>query len=222
MCTPMRRTEPKDLQQMILDGLERLTLVIRADASRLAAPLGINAAQDGILRLLRARPEGLRVQALAEHLNVRQPTVTDSLAALERKGLIHRLIDPVDRRAVIVKSFNALPQAKTAVATHTAAAVAELSEGEQTSLLKTLIKLIRSLQLRNAIPPQRMCVTSKYFCPNTYPDERAPHHCAFVDAAFGDRALRLDCADHEQAEASIAARNWRTLAATGALHEPRT
>jgi DNA-binding MarR family transcriptional regulator len=158
----MRRREPKDLQQKILDGLERLTLVIRADARRLAAPLGLNAAQDGILRLLRVRPEGLRVKALAEHLNIRQPTVTDSLAALERKGLIHRPIDPVDRRAVMVKSFNALPQAKTAVATHTAAAVAELSEAEQTSLLKTLIKLIRSLQLRNAMPPQRMCVTCKY------------------------------------------------------------
>jgi hypothetical protein len=64
MCALMRRTEPKDLQQKILDGLERLTLVIRADARRLAAPLGINAAQDGILRLLRARPEGLRYKRL--------------------------------------------------------------------------------------------------------------------------------------------------------------
>src|SRR5262249_54050062 len=143
-------------------GLERLALVMRADARRSASPLGINAAQDAILHLLRARPEGLRVQALAGHLNVRQPTVTDSLLALERKGFIQRLSDPSDGRATIVKlAQGALANAKAAVSLHTAAAVAELSETEQTSLLKTLIKLIRSLQLRNAIPPQRMCVTCK-------------------------------------------------------------
>jgi hypothetical protein len=55
-----------------------------------------------------------------------------------------------------------------------------------------------------------------------YPDERAPHHCAFVDAAFGDWALRLDRADHEEAGASVAAGNWKTFVATGAPQEPRT
>jgi hypothetical protein len=30
-------------------------------------------------------------------------------------------------------------------------------------------------------------------------DAEAPHHCAFVDAAFGDAALRMDCADHQDA-----------------------
>jgi DNA-binding MarR family transcriptional regulator len=194
----------------ILDGLERLSLVMRGDARRAAAALGINAAQDAILRLLLARPNGLRVQELANHLNVRQPTITDSLSALERKGLIERLADPDDGRAIIVQAaHNALPRAKTAMPMHTAAALAELSEAEQTSLLKTLIKLIRSLQLQNAIPPQRLCVTCKYFHPNVHPDARAPHHCAFVDAAFGDGALRLDCSDQEQAEAAEAARNWR-------------
>ncbi|MER3418788.1 MAG: MarR family transcriptional regulator, partial [Chloroflexota bacterium] len=26
-----------------------------------------------------------------------------------------------------------------------------------------------------------------------------PHHCAFVDAPFGDRSIRLDCPDHAPA-----------------------
>jgi len=219
----MSQTEPTDLRQKILDGLERLALVMRADARRQAAPLGINAAQDAILRLLAAHPEGLRVQALAEHLGVRQPTITDSLSALERKGFIQRLADPADGRATIVRAASdALPQAKAAVSTHTAAAVAELSDEERTSLLKTLIKLIRSLQLRNAIPPQRMCVTCKYFRPFAHSKGSAPHHCAFVDAAFGDRALRLDCADHEEAGAGVAARNWKEFVARRASQEART
>jgi hypothetical protein len=79
--------------------------------------------------------------------------------------------------------------------------------------LQILIKLIRGLQLRDAVPPQRMCVTCKYFRPNMYPGAAAPHHCAFVNAAFGAAALRLDCSDHEEAGAAEAARNWEIFAA---------
>jgi DNA-binding MarR family transcriptional regulator len=219
----MNETEAKDLKQKILDGLERLSVVIRADARRQAAPLGINAAQDAVLRLLRAHPEGLRVQALAGHLNVRQPTVTDSLFALERKGFIQRLADPADGRAIIVKTVpGAMSQVKAALPMHAAAAIAELRADEQTTLLRMLIKLIRSLQLRNAIPPQRMCVTCKYFRPYAHPKRDAPHHCAFVDAPFGDEALRLDCSDHEEAEGAVAARNWKSFVAPSTREEALT
>jgi DNA-binding MarR family transcriptional regulator len=214
------QAEAADLRQKILGGLERLAVLMRADARRSAAQVGINPAQDAILHLLRARPQGLRVQELARHLNVRQPTITDSLSALERKGLIERRADPADGRAAIVKlGREGLPlgqPARTAALSQTAAALAELSEAEQRSLLKMLIKLIRALQLRNAIPPQRMCVTCRYFGPNMYPGADAPHHCGFVNAAFGAAALRLDCADHEEAGAVEAARNWEIFAATSA------
>jgi hypothetical protein len=39
-----------------------------------------------------------------------------------------------------------------------------------------------------------------------HPEAAEPHHCAFVDAPFGNRALRLDCAEHEQAVAPEMAR----------------
>jgi len=200
------------LHERLLDGLERLASVMRADARRSAAPLGINMAQDAILRLLTARPSGLRVRAIAEHLGVRQPTVTDSLIAMERKGLIERRADPSDARATIATAAPAaLPKLAASAPAHAAAVLAELTEVEQASLLKTLIKLIRGLQLRQAIPPQRLCVTCKYFRPNAHPGAEAPHHCAFVDAPFGDRALRLDCAEHEEAGSVLAARNWEAF-----------
>lgn len=192
-----------------MDGLERLASVMRADVRRSAALRRLNPAQDAILRLLLARPTGVRVSALAGHLGVRQPTITDSVIALERKGLVCRQADAVDARAVVVKVMpNARPQKALECTSHIAAALADLSEAEQASLLKTLIKLIRNLQLRKAIPPQRLCVTCKYFRPNVHPQPEAPHHCAFVDAPFGDRALRLDCAEHEPANSAEQARNW--------------
>jgi hypothetical protein len=66
-----------------------------------------------------------------------------------------------------------------------------------------------------------MCVTCKYFRPNVHPDKRAPHHCAFIDAAFGDEALRLDCAEHEQAGAAESARLWNEFLARRTLPEVR-
>lgn len=216
----MSRTEAANLRQKILDGLERLALVMRADARRNAAALGINAAQDAILRLLLSRHQGMRVQQIANHLKVSQPAITDSLSALERKGLAQRLPDPGDGRATLVNPARSIRTRNSrAQSSHAAAAIAELSEDEQTSLLTTLIKLIRSLQLQNAIPPQRLCVTCKYFRPHVHQDAHAPHHCAFVDAAFGDSALRLDCRDHQEADAPQAARNWKIYEGSGHCRE---
>jgi DNA-binding MarR family transcriptional regulator len=184
---------------------------MRAEVRRSVASRGLNPAQDAILRLLLARPAGLRVRVLAGHLGVRQPTVTGSVIALERKGLVRRQADPADARSTIVKVTPEALAPATAVPSLAAAALADLSEAEQASLLKTLIKLIRSLQLRHAIPPQRICVTCKYFRPNVHPEAAEPHHCAFVDAPFGNRALRLDCAEHGQAGAPEMARNWNAF-----------
>ncbi|MGH6868877.1 MAG: MarR family winged helix-turn-helix transcriptional regulator [Methylocella sp.] len=210
------------MRERLLDGLERLASVMRADVRRSAAPRGLNPAQDAILQLLLARPAGVRVSALARHLGVRQPSVTDSVIALERKGLVYRQADPADARATIVKvTPEACMQPAAAVPSLAAASLADLSEAEQASLLITLIKLIRSLQLRQAIPPQRLCVTCKYFRPNVHPEPEAPHHCAFVDAPFGDRALRLDCAEHEQAGAPEMARNWNAFMTPRPRHEVR-
>ncbi|MGH6795275.1 MAG: MarR family winged helix-turn-helix transcriptional regulator [Methylocella sp.] len=218
----MAGMEPIALRERLLDGLERLASVMRADVRRSAAPRGLNPAQDAILRLLLARPAGVRVSALAGHLGVRPPTVTDSVIALERKGLVCRQSDPSDARAIVVRvTPDARPQKAPDEPSHTAAALAELSETEQIQLLKTLIKLIRSLQLRQAIPPQRICVTCKYFRPNVHPEPEAPHHCAYVDAPFGDRALRLDCAEHEQAVAPEMARNWNAFMTPRPRHEVR-
>jgi DNA-binding MarR family transcriptional regulator len=214
----MTQAETTSLRERLLDGLERFALVMRADARRNASPRGLNPTQGAILRILAARPAGLRVRALAEHLGVRQPTVTDSVIALERKGLVRRHIDPADARATIVKAMpGALTEPAAKIRSQAAAALADLSEAEQIALLKILMKLIRSLQLRNAIPPQRLCITCKYFRPNVHPEANAPHHCAYVNAPFGDRALRLDCAEHEPATAAEVARNWETFL-TAPLH----
>jgi len=57
-----------------------------------------------------------------------------------------------------------------------------------------------------------MCVTYRYCRPHVHADPLHPHHCAFVDAACGDRDLRVDCPDHASAPDREASRAWKTFA----------
>jgi hypothetical protein len=58
-----------------------------------------------------------------------------------------------------------------------------------------------------------MCVSCRFFRPFQHDDLARPHHCAFVDAPFGDGELRLDCPDFQTAGADQAALNWQIFRA---------
>jgi hypothetical protein len=90
-------------------------------------------------------------------------------------------------------------------------AVDTLDAAEQAALLRALVKVIRSLQVAGDVPLQRMCVSSRYFRPYAHDDELNPHHCAYVDAPFGDRYLRLNCEEHVEANADDKAVAWHVF-----------
>jgi hypothetical protein len=96
--------------------------------------------------------------------------------------------------------------------TSTERALETLSTSEQTALLQLVIKTIRALQIAGAISPQRMCVTCRHFRPYVHDDARTPHHCAYVDAAFGAEALRLDCGEHDALTAIDGEIVWKEYA----------
>jgi hypothetical protein len=172
--------------EVFVDLFDRSPIIMKTTALR-------DRLMDGLDRFASAMRTEVRRTVASRGLNPAQDAILRMLLA----------------RATIVKvTPEALTKPAAAVPSLAAAALADLSEAEQVRLLKTLIKLIRSLQLRHAIPPQRLCVSCKYFRPNVHPEAEAPHHCAFVDAPFGDGALRLDCAEHEQASAPEIAQNW--------------
>ena len=100
----MAGMETTALRDRLIDGLDRFASAMRCEVRRSNASRGLNPAQGAVLRMLLARPAGLRVRVLAAHLGVRQPTVTGSVIALERKGLVRRQTDPTDARATIVKA----------------------------------------------------------------------------------------------------------------------
>lgn len=200
---------PLSINYRIREGLARMAMIARLDEWNRAKASGVNPTQLAILTLLEGRGSGMGVKDVAAHLGVSQPTATDSILALEKKGLVVKRADAADKRAVSV----ALTEDGLAALAHEGGdlgeqAVGSLEDREQEELLLALVKMIRHLQEQNAIPVQRMCVTCRYFGPFTHPDEDRPHHCHLVNAAFGQRDLRVDCREHEQADPAIRAATW--------------
>jgi DNA-binding MarR family transcriptional regulator len=211
---PLPPDEP--LSRRVTTGLAKVGLALKQEAWAQAGGRGLTPTQGQVLALLRANPGGLRLGVLASQLGVTTATTSDSVAALERKGLVAKLPVTGDGRAVLVRLTPAGVREAAAAAAwpdFLLEAVDELSPAEQAAFLRGLVTMIRTLQERGRIPVARMCVSCRFFRPYRHRDPDRPHHCAFVDAPFGDGGLRLDCPDHLTAPAEQAARTWRAFRA---------
>jgi len=190
-------TEPLD--RRLADGLTRLAAVARQLDWQAAESAGLSPTQADILRFVVNRPEGARLTAAAAHAGVRKATASDAVAALERKALVNKYADASDGRAVALKATAKGNRVAQAWPSSFAPIVAGLSESEQEALLGLVVKMIRQLQQRQLIAPQRTCVTCRHFRENVAPGTATPHYCAFVGAPMAERHLRVDCAEHESA-----------------------
>lgn len=192
-------------------GLGKIGLLLKSAAWRQAGGRGLTPTQAQILATLQASGGELRLSDVAKSLAVTAATASDAVAALEAKGLVRKRPAIDDARALAI-SLTARGKREAVRAAGWPEALLEavngLSEAEQGALLRVLTKMIRELQLRGKIPVSRMCVSCTYFRPNVHA-KPAPHHCAYVDAPFGDEALRIDCPDFAAAAREQAEKAWR-------------
>jgi DNA-binding MarR family transcriptional regulator len=211
---PLPPDEP--LTQRVTTGLAKVGIALKQQAWAEAGGRGLTPTQGQVLALLRANPGGLRMGAVAAQLGVTAPTASDSVAALHGKDLVTKEPLAGDGRAVVVRLTPAGVREAAAAAAwpdFLLEAVDELSADEQAAFLRALVTMIRTLQDKGRIPVARMCVSCRFFQPFHHDDPTRPHHCAFVDAPFGDGELRLDCPDHAAASPEQAARTWHAFRA---------
>ncbi len=190
-------TEPLD--RRLSDGLTRLAAVARQIDWQAAEAASLSPTQADILRFVANRPQGARLTDAAAHAGIRKATASDAVTALERKALVHKYADAADGRAVALKATPKGKRVAQAWPSSFAPIVAGLSLAEQEMLFGLVVKMIRQLQQRQLIAPQRTCVTCRHFRENVAPGTGMPHFCAFVRAPMAGRHLRVDCAEHESA-----------------------
>lgn len=186
------------LPQALASALRRLAHLTHISSWDQWASQRLTPTQRKILEFLNLRSEAVTLGAVAQDLQVTPATASDSIAALEAKGLVRKRRSHVDGRALAIQLT---ADGRKAVTTLSAlpdplqAAFKSLSDAEQEALYRSAIKMIRTLQETGMMPITRMCVRCKYFDPFRYPDSATPHHCHLVGAPFADRHLRIDCPD---------------------------
>ena len=190
-------TDP--IERRLADGLTRLAAVARQLDWQTAADAGLSPTQADILRFVAGRPEGARLTAVAAHIGVRKATASDAVSTLETKSLIRKHPDASDRRATALKTTAKGARVAAGWPSSFRPVVDGLSAQEQEALMALVIKMIRQLQLRELIAPQRTCVSCRHFRENVAPGTASPHYCAMVGAPMAERHLRLDCPEHESA-----------------------
>ena len=220
--TPDAFESGQPLDGRLIVGLSKIGLAMKSQAWSRAPAEGVTPTQAQILVLLRDRSEGARLSMIAEGLGITAPTASDAVASLVAKKLVVRGRDKQDARAARFRLSRSGAETAARVSAwpdFLQKAVSALDAGEQAVFLRALVKMIRTLQEAGDIPVQRMCVDCRFFRPHAHPDSRdRPHHCAFVDAPFGERHLRIDCADHETAAIEQRNHQWARWLAGAASH----
>ena len=203
---------PPPLPQALASALRRLVQLAHTSTWDQWAAQRLTPTQCRILELLGARRESLTLSIVARELGVTPATASDSLAALEAKGLVRKRRSHMDGRALAIVLTTEGRRTVETLATlpdPLQAAFATLSEAEQEMLYRSAVKLIRGLQENGSLPASRMCLRCRYFDPFRYPGSATPHHCHRLGVPLGDRHLRIDCSEHEFASAEAQQDVWR-------------
>ncbi len=148
------RAERPDLETGVMAEVGRLLVIARIVERSLeatAAQFGVHPSEGDVVFTLRraGRPYRLSPKGLAAALLVTSGTMTNRLDRLEARGLVRRLPDPHDRRALLVELTEAGRElADRAVEVHLAREeelLAGLSASEREQLSRLTRKLLATL-----------------------------------------------------------------------------
>lgn len=142
-------------------------------------------------------PPAAHSSTLARELNVSDPTVSDAIAALVRKGLVVRTPDPQDRRRHELSLTPAGRKTAVQLARWTAPAeiaTSKLDRDEAERLLDSLLAVIARLHDAQMLPVTRACSTCLQL--ETIQADGRSYRCKVYDIPMTIPDLRVDCADH--------------------------
>jgi len=199
------------LPQALASALRRLAHLAHTSSWDQWAVQRLTPTQRRILDVVASRRESLTLSALARELGVTPATASDSVGALESKGLVQKRRSDVDGRALALMLTN---EGQTSVS-HLASlpdplqdAFGALTAAEQEIFYRSAMKMIRGLQETGALPVSRMCVRCQHFEPFRAPGSEYPHHCHLAGSPLADRHLRLECPEQEAGDPEQQAALW--------------
>ena len=182
----------KNQTNRALNLLERIARVINNDASLSE----LKPAQWEALRFFsQANRFSSNPSALTAYLGVTKGTVSQTIIALERKGLVKKHKVKGDGRAVnIVLTKNGQETLSEDPLQELASCLQQVT-GEKLDILSSTLEelLLNAIKNRDAIP-FGVCKTCQYFEENS--SKGSPHLCSLLEAPLNDNDSRLICREH--------------------------
>ena len=183
------------MSQDITVFLERLTRVVQNEAHA----DGLKPAQWEALRYLsRANRFSRTPSGLTAYLSVTKGTVSQTLNALERKGLVARKSDPADKRQVRIdltaKGVRLLERDPIGALLKS---TSKLSAQERRNFTGALGILLQETLKQRGGYPFGVCKTCRFFRANA-PDG-APHRCSLLEAPLSRDDSNAICVEQEAA-----------------------
>lgn len=174
-------------------ALEQLARARRMQRQALATEHGVSPLQLDLLATLAAgTPPEPTIGLLARELGVAQPTVTDAVAALERKGFAVREAQPASRRVLVraTRAGLALGQVEDPLAR----VAAQLDPQIQDVALEAALTMIASLVGDGTITVARTCFTCRF-----HRRDAGGSHCNLLGIPLAPSELRVNCPEHQPA-----------------------
>jgi DNA-binding MarR family transcriptional regulator len=184
-----------DRASRLIDLIDRLGRLVRSQIHESGM---VPAQWDALRYLARCNRFSNTPGALAKFLHATKGTVSQTLNALERKGLVTRQPDPVSGRVVRL----ALSAKGRALASRDPAP--ELSQHAETVLARdadtterVLSGMLAEMQRAHGFKPFAVCHTCRHFQPDA--KHGAPHWCGLLHEKLSESDSGALCAEHEAA-----------------------
>lgn len=193
------KIQDQKIESKIVVSLERISEAFRVLLWNESKKNSLSPIQIQILIFLLFHPkEKCKVSYLAKEFNMTKATISDSIKALDRKGLITKESDSNDTRSYTIS----LSEKGTVVARQSSIFtkpieknIEELTINQKEIILDGLLNLIASLNRADVITIQRMCTT----CSN-YMYSNNTHYCKLLELELKTTELRIDCPEHQSNE----------------------
>lgn len=175
--------------------IERLARIFQNDAHA----DGLKPTQWEALRYLaRANRFSRSPRAVTSYLGMTKGTVSQTIGALERKGLVRKQVDPTDRRGVQLdvteEGANALARDPTAILEN---AAAKLTDIDRSQLSKGLEKVLQQLLHERGGRRFDACKTCRHFVSDG--KQGNPFYCSLLGEPLTAADSEAICIEQERA-----------------------
>lgn len=177
---------------VLMELVDRLSNLLRAESRRLGAEHGLQPVHvQALLFLAQANRFSNTPQALAEYLGITKGTLSQSLMLLDRRGLVERYQDEIDRRVVRLRlspsgeAFldESSPTGLWQMATR------DISAHRVRYSVTVLRAILYEIQSQNGGPPFGVCNTCIY-CQRK---SQRIHHCSWYGERLSGPETRKIC-----------------------------